>query len=320
MRVYGVACEQIEQALSRVSPSAARLEALRERFLANGESLSAKRLRAGELAVYGGNLRFLDYWWAQQDLLLREHMASESDALVTEREVHGERILVPADNSDEGERRKMRRAADFTRLVLMACPGSFQIACSAGIEQALKDYEALDAPDHVLAERAVAAGAESEGASSDPDSWRLLQWVLRGKAQCRVAATALAVELFRVKHGRWPARLNEVEGGDLADPFSGKALKLRRTKDGVMIYSVGENLIDEGGDAWQSAAQAEERIAQDGDKRKPARVTGSGGAVVKAKRRMSRAQHAALRSDDHAIQLFDPEKRNVKRPDGPLRR
>ncbi len=322
--VHGRACEQIEHALSRVSPSPARLQALREKFLTNGERLSPKRLRAADLAAYGGTLRFLDYWWAEQDLSLQEHLASEPEFIAMESDVPGKRAFVPAENVNEGERRSMRRkarrAADFSRLAVMVCPGSFKCAFSAYIEQALKEYEALDAPDHVLAERAVAAGAEGEGASSDPDWWRVVQRVLRGKAQCRVAATALAVELYRVKNARWPVRLSDVEGGDLPDPFTGKPLKFRRTKDGVLIYSVGENLIDEGGDAWQSAAQAPASVAESDNKQAPARLKGSPGTVIRTKGTRSRAGSRALRNDDHALQLFDPDKRNVKRPDGPLTR
>ncbi len=67
----------------------------------------------------------------------------------------------------------------------------------------------------------------------------------RSDALLRCAVVAAAVEGFRLKHGKWPADLKEA--GTLADPFGGW-LRYRRVADGVVVYSVGPDGIDNQGD------------------------------------------------------------------------
>ena len=61
----------------------------------------------------------------------------------------------------------------------------------------------------------------------------------------------IAVERFRMKHGKWPAKLADVVPEFLArvptDPFDGTPLKMVRTSDGVIVYSVGMDGVDNGG-------------------------------------------------------------------------
>ena len=74
---------------------------------------------------------------------------------------------------------------------------------------------------------------------------------LRSRAQLRCAATALAAERFRQRHGRWPSSLAEIPKDVLAavplDPFDGTPLKYVRRADGVTVYSVGQDEKDDGG-------------------------------------------------------------------------
>jgi hypothetical protein len=82
---------------------------------------------------------------------------------------------------------------------------------------------------------------------------------------------ALAVERYRLQHGRWPESLADLSprrqqglitdkhlagaagyGPDLIgkipmDPYIGKPLRYRRLADGVVIYSVGPDGKDDGG-------------------------------------------------------------------------
>ena len=70
-------------------------------------------------------------------------------------------------------------------------------------------------------------------------------------ARLRCAAAMLAAERFRLKENRWPettAELKTLTAADtLIDPCDGKPLRLRREADGLLIYSVGVNGVDEGG-------------------------------------------------------------------------
>jgi hypothetical protein len=74
---------------------------------------------------------------------------------------------------------------------------------------------------------------------------------LRASARLRVARTALAIERYRLKLGRLPPDLNALVPECLAsvplDPFTGEAIRYRPLAKGYVVYSVGNDLSDEGG-------------------------------------------------------------------------
>lgn len=81
---------------------------------------------------------------------------------------------------------------------------------------------------------------------------RCLELHFRGLAQRRMAATALAIRLYEVDHGRRPATLDELVPAYLpavpVDPFTEDASPLRYLPDGApaRLYSIGENGVDDG--------------------------------------------------------------------------
>jgi competence protein ComGC len=81
---------------------------------------------------------------------------------------------------------------------------------------------------------------------------KIAQAVQRSYAQQRCAIVALAAERFRRKNNRWPASLDELKTAGLlteipTDPFVGGPLKWKRTENGVIIYTVGPDMTDNGG-------------------------------------------------------------------------
>jgi hypothetical protein len=85
-----------------------------------------------------------------------------------------------------------------------------------------------------------------------PAMTNIAQTCQRNHAMLRAAIVALAAERFRQQHGRWPAALGElVQAGLLkavpTDPFDGQPLRLARTADGLIVYSVGPDKADDGG-------------------------------------------------------------------------
>ena len=75
----------------------------------------------------------------------------------------------------------------------------------------------------------------------------------------------IAAERYRLATGHWPASLDELVPAYLdqlpLDPFGeGKPLKLAVTDQGIAIYSIGEDTIDDGGDV---AAEENHRTAPD---------------------------------------------------------
>jgi hypothetical protein len=73
------------------------------------------------------------------------------------------------------------------------------------------------------------------------------------QARLRCAIAAVAAERYRLKHNNtWPGGLDDlVKDGLLKkvikDPYDGKPLRFKRTPTGVIVYSVGPDMIDNGG-------------------------------------------------------------------------
>lgn len=118
----------------------------------------------------------------------------------------------------------------------------------------------------------------------------------RHETQREMTVAAIALERFKLRHGSYPARLDELVPEFLPaaprDFMDGKTLRYRKNADGTFaLWSVGENLVDDGGDprplkeggslrwweckdlVWPQPATAEE-IAAAIAKEKPARPEG----------------------------------------------
>ena len=84
-----------------------------------------------------------------------------------------------------------------------------------------------------------------------PTHTRLLDIVIRYVAQLRTARTALAVERYRLAEGRLPESLDNLVPAYISaipdDPFNGSPLKYRILQPGYVVYSVDDDLTDEGG-------------------------------------------------------------------------
>ncbi len=74
---------------------------------------------------------------------------------------------------------------------------------------------------------------------------------LNHRANIRSTVTALACERYRQKHNQWPGKLEQLVPEFLPsvpnDPFTGKPFLLKTLPDGIIIYSIGKNEIDEDG-------------------------------------------------------------------------
>jgi hypothetical protein len=80
---------------------------------------------------------------------------------------------------------------------------------------------------------------------------RTLQLETRCLAHLRAAQTALAVEHYRLTEGHLPQSLDNLVPTYMQvvpkDPFDGRNLRYRKLETGFVVYSVGEDLTDEGG-------------------------------------------------------------------------
>ncbi|MEJ0088182.1 MAG: hypothetical protein WDM80_00265 [Limisphaerales bacterium] len=75
---------------------------------------------------------------------------------------------------------------------------------------------------------------------------------MTAEAAKRIVITAIALKRFQLKHGHFPERLSELTPEFLSspiDPVDGSPLRYRRNGDGTfLLYSIGENGVDDGGD------------------------------------------------------------------------
>jgi hypothetical protein len=73
----------------------------------------------------------------------------------------------------------------------------------------------------------------------------------RLKASVRCMEALVGAERYRMQTGKWPESLEAIPRTLLAqvptDPYDGKPLRLRRTADGIVVYSVGKDGVDQGG-------------------------------------------------------------------------
>jgi hypothetical protein len=83
------------------------------------------------------------------------------------------------------------------------------------------------------------------------DTIKFAEATRRKLAQLRCLKTVLAVERFRREKGAWPAKLEDLTPKLLKkaplDPYDGKSLRFVRVADGLVVYSVGPDEIDNGG-------------------------------------------------------------------------
>jgi hypothetical protein len=88
---------------------------------------------------------------------------------------------------------------------------------------------------------------------------RVGQSCRRHSAQTSSLLVLVAVERYRLKHRKWPDSLEALKPGLLKDipldPFDGKPIRYRKVADGVVVYSVGYDGNDDGGNINRSRPQ-----------------------------------------------------------------
>ena len=84
-----------------------------------------------------------------------------------------------------------------------------------------------------------------------PALGRACEALARAEARLACARVALALERYRLTHGDYPATLDSLVPGHLpdvpVDPFDGKPVRYVNEGQRVVVYSVGEDLRDDGG-------------------------------------------------------------------------
>jgi hypothetical protein len=159
------------------------------------------------------------------------------------------------------------------------------------------------------------------GTFTTPAMVKVAQSFARTTAELRCAAAALAAERFRLAHDRWPNTLDELAPQYLTattvDPFDGKPLKLRRFDDGILIYSVGVDRVDDGGkvDRQSSGGKGEDvgcRLWDVQSRRQPPRPRPPENGEEKGLGRGNAGipgRTALWRGKDHGLRVIFPVRR-----------
>jgi hypothetical protein len=81
----------------------------------------------------------------------------------------------------------------------------------------------------------------------------------RSDAMHNAAVLALAICRYQIKNLRLPEKLNELVPNFCyavpTDPFDGKPMRYKRTEKGAVIYSIGIDMVDDGGKALDDKTQ-----------------------------------------------------------------
>lgn len=151
---------------------------------------------------------------------------------------------------------------DITFLKLDAHPRAQQdFSAALDLEAKLLDAMQLPFPDGIEASKAIQMQreklAEDFSISREVPDHRIILKDARHIALLGAVRTALGIERHRLATGKFPDALDELVPTYLsslpADPFDGRPVRYKRTEKGFVVYSIGEDAEDNGGNETNSA-------------------------------------------------------------------
>lgn len=131
------------------------------------------------------------------------------------------------------------------------------------LERATKVCEAARLPAHqqraamkAIGECQSPAVQAYEGVEAYFLAGKMLDAGLRVRALIRCAVVGVALERYRLRTGHWPKALADLRKDLLGevplDPFDGQPLRYVRRTDGVTVYSIGPDELDNGGEVGEA--------------------------------------------------------------------
>jgi len=103
-----------------------------------------------------------------------------------------------------------------------------------------------------------------------PAIGKVIEISCRNKVSCEAAVTMLAIMRYKQDKGEFPETLEQlVEAGYVKelpmDPFSDKALVYKKTGGNFILYSVGKNFVDDGGQVFRDDEGKVRQYVNEGD-------------------------------------------------------
>ena len=88
---------------------------------------------------------------------------------------------------------------------------------------------------------------------------RCSETVARADAQRNLMRLALVMYRYQAGHGRLPSKVDELVPDFIPavpqDPFDGKPLRMKKTDRGLVLYSIGPDMTDNGGAKFEPATK-----------------------------------------------------------------
>jgi hypothetical protein len=240
--VRAIAVGRVEMLLGRGEPDEATLARLQDHFMAEAtESLLLPMLR-GERALVHRTLTK----WADKSLNAEKLRGQVEPATLAVIQKHG----LPREHA--AYLRLMNRIVAIANV-----PAEKQSAAWDALEAemvALRRAAAEDPEDGLFAPLVQGGQKKVQSVFATqfvPALWKVGEASLRDRTMMLCTGVALAVERYRRAQQRWPATLAELVPAYMPavpiDPYSGSPLLYKVFADGVAVYSVSRNGVDDGG-------------------------------------------------------------------------
>jgi hypothetical protein len=224
----GIASTRVERLLAQGEPDEATLTRLQEHFAAEAAERPTLLGIRSERAL--GERAFTKWAAGKGSLAVRFEAAPGSSLFTKTLMCRG----IP------GEHAAYLRS--MNRLVTIA---------SLPMEKQFSEWSALERELGTLRRDAQEQGYGITAALTVPAVRVVGEAGVRDHALMLCTVTTFAVERYRRAKQRWPEKLDELVPAYLPavpiDPYSGAPLRYRRFDDGVAVYSVSRNRIDDGG-------------------------------------------------------------------------
>jgi hypothetical protein len=226
MACVGQACDMVERALSQGEPAEDDLAALQREFEAEDRFPMMRVFLRGERAF--AHAAFEEAERGDLDPRALEGLSRSSASTKLS--------FFPWRVRDQARREHPRMLELFTERIAAAdLPVHEQLDADRRLADALRDLP----PEAQLTRLLIPAVDKVTTAAR------------RMHANVRCVAVLLAAERYRRANGKWPEKLTDLVPKYFAavplDPFDGKPLRSKRLAYGVVVYSVGEDGVDDGG-------------------------------------------------------------------------
>jgi len=138
----------------------------------------------------------------------------------------------------------LRRTLPKAQALMLDYFGKLIATDKLNCKERIAAFAALQAP------KATGSGAPLMNVLMPPVD-KMVSAENRCRAVLATTVVAIACERFRVANGRYPSTIHEIPKSLLPsipdDPFTGNPLIFKPLSDGLVIYSVGADLVDDGG-------------------------------------------------------------------------